>query len=68
MTLEPGQQVTWRNVPRGGYAYVMAVKATVVKVGPKRVTIDAHLQSGRKVRKVVRPENLIPESQPQKGR
>ena len=54
-----GQQVIWKHVPRGGYGFPVGVPATVVKTTAKRVTIDALLKSGRTVRKVVKPENLL---------
>lgn len=55
----PGDAVLWNHVPRGGYSWVCPVKATVVKVGPKRVTIDAHLADGGTRRRVVKAGSLV---------
>lgn len=56
----PGQKVSWLHETRGGYGYRWWVPATVVKVGPKRVTIDAELEKGGTKRVFVKPELLKP--------
>lgn len=43
---EPDMRVVWAYEPRGGYGYVTYVWATVKRVGPKRVTIEAPLATG----------------------
>ncbi len=44
--MKAGDKVTWAYTPRGGYGYVYAVPARVVKVGPKKVQIAAQLARG----------------------
>ncbi len=43
---EPGQHVTWAYEKRRGYGCVEYVLATVRKVSPKRVQIEAPLRAG----------------------
>jgi hypothetical protein len=43
---------------RGGYGYLTPVPATVVRVGPKRITIDAQLARGGTKRITVSAESL----------
>lgn len=38
--MQKGDRVTWLRQMRGGYGYVVPVKAEVVNVGPSRVTIE----------------------------
>ena len=44
--IQPEMQVVWAYEHRGGYGYTTYVWATVKKVGPKRVTIEAPLTAG----------------------
>jgi len=44
--LKVGQEVTWRCELRGGYGYVIFVKAKVIKLNPKRCRIEAPLLKG----------------------
>lgn len=62
--MKPGDAVTWRHVPRGGYGYIAYVAAFVVRVNPKRVAIEVPLLgAGRRIVNV-RPENLTPRGAP----
>lgn len=54
----PGQSVLWWMESRRGYCPAWWVPATVVKVGRKRVTIDAQLARGGTKRVSVQPERL----------
>ena len=54
----PGEDVQWLYTPRGGWCIPMWVRATVVRVGPKRVRIAATLKSGGTKETSVLPENL----------
>ena len=56
--MKPGDKVTWRHVPRGGWGYVFRVPAVVVSVGTKTVRIRAKLTGGGEKTVRVRPENL----------
>lgn len=58
MTLHPGQLVDWLYEPRGGYGYRWWVPATVVRVGPKMIVIEANLSSGGTKRVRVTPDRL----------
>lgn len=58
LQLLPGQRVTWRHWPRGGWGYLERIPATVVRIGPKRVTIEVPLKAGGTKRVSVQPENL----------
>lgn len=58
MTFQPGQAVEWRFEGRMGYCPSWWVPATVVKVGRKRVTIDALRTNGTTKRISVTPERL----------
>lgn len=60
MSVNPGDKVTWRHVPRGGYGYIFYVPATVVNATARRVIIDAQLKRGGTKRVSVRRENLLP--------
>jgi len=53
-----GQEVTWLHAPKGGYGYQFKVPATVVRIGKKRITIDAKLGDWKEKRIHVKPENL----------
>jgi hypothetical protein len=55
-----GQEVSWQYVAPGGYCIAWWVLAVVVRVGPKKVTIDAALERGGAKRVAVMPENLRP--------
>jgi len=56
---EVGQPVTWHYTPRGGYGYTVPVDATVTKIGPRRVQIEALSQWTRAMKRVwVDPANL----------
>lgn len=55
---EPGQAVTWKYQPRGGYGYIVPVPATVVAVTGKRVRIQVLRRNGQPVKRYVRPEHL----------
>jgi hypothetical protein len=55
---KPGDRVTWLQQFSGGYGYMQPVDATVVRVGPKRVLIDAPLKSGGTKQVWVKPESL----------
>lgn len=59
-TFAPGQSVTWRHQPRGGYGYVIPVDGTVVRVTGRRVVIRVPLRNGTRVERRVRPEHLRP--------
>jgi hypothetical protein len=56
----PGQEVYWWHATRGGYGFAWRVPAVVVRVGPKKVTIDAALERGGVKRVAVMPESLRP--------
>lgn len=56
MTFKPGDSVLWLHEPRGGYSLPYRVPATVVKVNPKSVTIDAKKPDGGVKRIRVNPE------------
>ena len=59
-TLHPGDRLTWRHVPRGGWGYVFPVDVVVVSVGRKRVLVEAPLARGGTKRVRVSPEALQP--------
>jgi hypothetical protein len=54
----PGQEVSWQYVVPGRYCIARCVPAVVVRVGPKKVTIDAALERGGVKRVAVMPDNL----------
>jgi hypothetical protein len=54
----PGDAVAWLYEARGGYAYSHWVPATVVRVGARKVTIDAQLLRGGTKRIAVDPVKL----------
>lgn len=54
----PGLRVLWRCFPRGGYGYSLFVGAKIVKVGRRRITIDAELRHGGTKRTCVAPSNV----------
>jgi hypothetical protein len=56
----PGQEVSWQYVVPGRYCIARCVPAVVVRVGPKKVTIDAAPLEGGVKRVAVMPENLRP--------
>lgn len=58
--LEPGMAVTWLLTLRGGYGYVRHVPATVVRVGRKRITINAEKAVGGSAIVTVSPNHLRP--------
>jgi hypothetical protein len=58
MGFAQGQPVTWYYTPRGGWGWEIPVRATVVKVNKKTVTIDAELEKGGSVRRNVKPDKL----------
>lgn len=53
-----GQKVQWKFESKQGYGYTWWVPATIVKVGPKRIVIDAELSSGGVKRIFVKSEKL----------
>lgn len=53
-----GDRVTWMHEPRGGYGYQIPVDATVVRVGPRRVLIEAVTAAGVAKQVWVAPERL----------
>ncbi len=55
---QPGEDVVWHHVPRGGYGYTIPVNVTVRKVGAKRVQVEAPLKSGATKLVWVKPESL----------
>lgn len=55
--LLPGTKVTWVYVPQGGYGYSYATPGTVVRCGPKRITIQV-TRHGRSCQRSVALENL----------
>jgi len=59
-TYNPGDRVTWLQQLRGGYGYICPVDSIVVKVGPKRIQIDAPLRDGGTKKVWVKPETLRP--------
>jgi hypothetical protein len=61
---QPGQPVTWLHTPRGGYGYTYPVNAVVVKVGKKRVQLEAPLKDGNTKLVWVKPANLRPRPWP----
>lgn len=56
--MSPGDLVTWTHEPRGGYGYQYAIPATVVRVGAKRVQIEAQTATGAVRRVWVTPDRL----------
>ena len=56
--LYQGLCVMWMHVPRGGWGYVLRVPATVVRLTPTRVVIDAELARGGTKRILVHHDNL----------
>jgi len=54
----PGTKVLWWMESRRGYCPSWWVPATVVKVGPKKITIDAELTKGGTKRIAVTRERL----------
>jgi len=54
----PGQKVEWWFTAKQGYCPSWWVPATVVKVGRKRITIDALRTDGTTRRVSVAPERL----------
>lgn len=44
--LNVGQEITWRCELQGGYGKVIFVRATVIKLNPKRCRIEAPLAKG----------------------
>jgi hypothetical protein len=53
-----GDKVEWLFEARGGWGYTWWVPATVVKVGTKRVQIDAELANGGMKRIFVKSDKL----------
>ncbi len=58
--MKPGDRMTWVHIPRGGYGYEFQVPCVIVRVGPKRATVDAQLARGGTKRVVVLLERLRP--------
>lgn len=54
----PGDKVIWLYTTPHGWNWTIRVRATVVKVNPKTVTIDAELKNGGTVRRNVKPVKL----------
>jgi hypothetical protein len=61
--LHPGDRVTWRYTPRGGYGYVIPVDGVVVRVG-KRITIRVQRTNGEDVLRSVKAESLVVRDEP----
>jgi hypothetical protein len=58
--LVPGMEVTWLNVPRGGYGFAMPVDAIVMRVCARLVRIEVSLRDGQRVERLVHPNSLRP--------
>lgn len=58
MAFLPHDRVIWRRVASGGYGFAEYIPAVVVRVGNKRVTVDADLYNGDTKRVAVRAANL----------
>lgn len=57
--LRPGDAVTWHHTPRGGYGYVFPIAAEVVKVGAKRIQINAPTVEGDRRLVWVSPDRCV---------
>jgi len=54
-----GERVEWMYESRKGWGYRWWVPAVVIRVGPKRITIDAEFVNGGEKRRIaVNPERL----------
>jgi len=58
MAFQEGDKVLWLYTQPAGWNLSWWVPATVVKVTPKRITIDAALAKGGTKRVSVKPEKL----------
>lgn len=56
--LVPGMEVTWLNVPRGGYGFAVPVDAIVMRVCERLVRIEVPLRDGHRVQRLVHPNSL----------
>lgn len=55
---QPGDRVSWRYIPRGGYGYVLAIPAIVRTLG-KRIGIDVLTVGGEIKRRYVCESSLL---------
>lgn len=56
---KPGQKVTWMHDVKGGYGYLLAIPATVIRVTPLRVVIEALKKDGSTALVAVKAEHLV---------
>lgn len=59
-----GQPVDWLFEARGGYGYRYWVNAKIVRIGKKKITIDADLADGGTKRISVNPDKLRAKESP----
>lgn len=64
MTHSVGDKVMWLHEPRGGYGFLIPVRAYVVKLGRRRVGIAALHKSGEWLPRWVSADRLRPRSTP----
>lgn len=61
--MQPGERITWRHVPKGGYGYGMAVPARFVRWGGwDKVHIEVRKADGEIVRRTVVDAKLFREA------
>lgn len=59
MDFHPGQEVTYLHTHPRGWNWIIPCRATVERLGKKRVGIRIERQRGQSVLRWVKPENLV---------
>lgn len=61
--MKPGDTVTWRYVPRGGWGYVFRTEAVILTLGKHWATIQVRKADGTPVQRRVKASNLEPRAE-----